>query len=167
MGTEVPWVKVKLMIKKILDVNGKHYTLLWDRGAQILLTTYQYAKEAGFRCRSSLIQVLCIVCRVREQEKSKIHGHGTEVPTGCSACKNYRECQFCVDSLSFKENTEYKVIISKLQLDNKRKRWVTAYQFNIYVEKLIGNYAQAKSCMIRLESRLIRPKGKKKSTSNF
>ncbi len=59
-----------------------------------------------------------IGCRVREQEKSKMHGHGTEVPREYPACKNYRECQFWVDSLPFKENAEAKVILSKLQLDN-------------------------------------------------
>jgi hypothetical protein len=47
-----------------------------------------------------------------------MHGHGTEVPRGYPACKNYREFQFCVDSLPFKENAEAKVILSKLQLDN-------------------------------------------------
>jgi hypothetical protein len=32
-----------------------------------------------------------------------------------------------MDSLFFKENTEYEIILSKLKLDNKRKKWVAAY----------------------------------------
>ncbi len=49
-----------------------------------------------------------------------------------------------MESLSFKENAEYKVILSKLRLDHDRKKWVDAYSFNTYVEKLIDNYLQAR-----------------------
>ncbi len=38
----------------------------------------------------------------------------TEVPGRCPACRNCKECQFCMDSLTFKENAEYEVILSKL-----------------------------------------------------
>jgi hypothetical protein len=47
---------------------------------------------------------------------------GTELPRRCSACRNCKECQFCMDSLTFKENTEYEVILSKLRLDVERKQ---------------------------------------------
>jgi hypothetical protein len=52
-------------------------------------------------------------------------------------CKNCKRCHFHKDNLSFTENAEYKVILS----NNNRKKWVTAYLFNTYVQKLINNYA--------------------------
>jgi hypothetical protein len=42
---------------------------------------------------------------------------GTELPRRCPACKSCKECHFCMDSLSFKENTEYEIILSKLKVD--------------------------------------------------
>jgi hypothetical protein len=60
---------------------------------------------------------------------------GAELPRRCRAWKNCKECQFRMDSLSFKENTEYEIILSKLRLDMGRKnvwqgtrstRWLTA-----------------------------------------
>ncbi len=47
---------------------------------------------------------------------------GTELPRRCPACKNCKECQFQIGSLSFKENTVYEVILSKLRLDMDRKK---------------------------------------------
>jgi hypothetical protein len=52
---------------------------------------------------------------------------GTEFPRLCHACKNCKECQVRMDSLSFKENTESEIILIRLQLDENRKKWVTAY----------------------------------------
>ncbi len=46
---------------------------------------------------------------------------GTELPRRCPACRNCKECQFRMDSLTFKENTEYEIILSKLHLDVERK----------------------------------------------
>jgi hypothetical protein len=46
---------------------------------------------------------------------------GTELPRRCPACRNCKECQFRMDSLTFKENTEYEVILNKLHLDVERK----------------------------------------------
>ncbi len=59
-----------------------------------------------------------------------------------------------MDSLTFKENAEYEVILSKLRLDVERKQWVASYPFNTLVEKLIDNYNQARGCMSRMEARL-------------
>jgi hypothetical protein len=42
-----------------------------------------------------------------------------------------------MDSLSFKENTEYEIILSKLRLDVDRKKWVAGYPFNTLIECLI------------------------------
>ncbi len=69
---------------------------------------------------------------------------GTELPRRCPACRNCKECQFRMDSLTFKENTEYEVILSKLHLDVERKQWIAGYPFNTSVEKLIDNYNQAR-----------------------
>ncbi len=59
---------------------------------------------------------------------------GTELPQRCTTCKNCKECGFRMDSLSFKENTEYKIILGKLKLDEERKKWVSGYPFNTMVE---------------------------------
>jgi hypothetical protein len=59
-----------------------------------------------------------------------------------------------MDILSFKENTEYEIILSKLKLDEARKRWVAAYPFNMLVGWLIDNYLQAKEYMSKMEARL-------------
>jgi hypothetical protein len=81
---------------------------------------------------------------------------GTELPRRCLACRNCKECQFCMDSLTFKENTEYEVILNKLHLDVERKQWIAGYPFNTLVEKLIDNYNQARGFMSRMETRLLK-----------
>jgi hypothetical protein len=81
---------------------------------------------------------------------------GTELPRHCPACKNCKERWFQMDSLSFKENTEYEIILGKLKLDEHQKKWVAGYLFNTMVERLIENYAQARGCMGRMEARLVR-----------
>ncbi len=81
---------------------------------------------------------------------------GTELPGRCPACRNCKECQFRMDSLTFKENTEYEVILNKLHLDVERKQWIAGYPFNTLVEKLIDNYNQARGCMSRMEMRLLK-----------
>jgi hypothetical protein len=53
---------------------------------------------------------------------------GTELPRRCPACKTCKGCQFCMDSLSFEENTEYEIILCKLKLDEKRKKWILPVQ---------------------------------------
>ncbi len=47
---------------------------------------------------------------------------GTEMPRRCPVCKNCKEYQFLVDSLLFKENTEYEIILCKLRLDEGWKK---------------------------------------------
>jgi hypothetical protein len=39
---------------------------------------------------------------------------GTDAPSWCAACRNCKECKFRADSISFKENREYEVIINGL-----------------------------------------------------
>jgi hypothetical protein len=83
---------------------------------------------------------------------------GTEVPHRCPACKNCKECPSsgCMDSLTFKENAEYEVILSKLRLDVGRKKWAAGYPFNTMVESLIDNYNQARGLMSTMKARLLK-----------
>jgi hypothetical protein len=81
---------------------------------------------------------------------------GTKLPCRCPACKNCKECRFQMYSLSFKENTEYEIILSKLKLDVDQKKWVARYPFNTLVERLIGNFTQARWCMGKMEARLVK-----------
>jgi hypothetical protein len=74
----------------------------------------------------------------------------------CPACRKCKECQFRKDSLTFKENAEYEVILSKLRLGVNRKQRIAGYPFNTLVEKLIDNYGQARGCMSRMEARLLK-----------
>ncbi len=69
---------------------------------------------------------------------------GTELPRRCPACKNCKECQIRMDSLTFTENTEYEIILGKLRLDVGRKKWVAGYPFNTMIGRLIDNYNQAR-----------------------
>jgi hypothetical protein len=48
---------------------------------------------------------------------------GTDTPAICAACRNCKECKFRADSICFKENKEYEVIINGLQLDVEKKKW--------------------------------------------
>jgi hypothetical protein len=52
-----------------------------------------------------------------------------KLPNRCPVYKKCKECQFCIDSLSFKENAEYELILGKLQLENDKQKWVAAYSF--------------------------------------
>ncbi len=56
-GQDGGQLKVQLMIQKIQDTTGKVCTVLWDTGAQILLVTQQYAREAGFSGRPTSIRI--------------------------------------------------------------------------------------------------------------
>jgi hypothetical protein len=62
-----------------------------------------------------------------------------------------------MDSLNFKENTEYEIILGKLRLDVGRKKWVAGNPFNTMVERLIDNYNQARGYMSKMEARLLKP----------
>jgi hypothetical protein len=45
--------------------------------------------------------------------------------------------------------------LSKLKLDERRKKWVEASTFNAFLGKLINNYSQARGCMMKMEARLM------------
>jgi hypothetical protein len=59
-----------------------------------------------------------------------------------------------MDGLSFKEYTEYEIILNKLHLDVNIKKEVASYLFNQNVDKIIDNYNQAKGGMSCMENRL-------------
>jgi hypothetical protein len=77
---------------------------------------------------------------------------GTKLPGRCPTCKNCR-VPILHGQPFIKENVEYEITLSKLKLDEKRKKWVAAYPFNTYIEKLINNYSLARGCLIRMEGR--------------
>ncbi len=81
---------------------------------------------------------------------------GIEIPRRCCACKNWKECKFHMNSLSFKENTDYEVILSKPKLEEERKKGVPAYPFNTFGVKLIDNYSQARGCKTKMAARFMR-----------
>jgi hypothetical protein len=93
----------------------------------------QSLRKYVLSCRSVLFQL---------PEFIPAKSMGTELPGRCPTCRNCKECQFRVDSLSLKENTVYEIILSKLKLNEQRKKWVAAYLFNTLVGKLIDNYSQ-------------------------
>ncbi len=70
--------------------------------------------------------------RSRGMLNGKLEAIGTELPGGTVlVCKNGKECQFCMDTLSFKETTQYKIILGKHQLSRGRRKWVASYPFNM------------------------------------
>ncbi len=85
-----------------------------------------------------------------------VEAMGMEVPRRCPACRNCKECQFRMDSLTLKENAEYEVILSKLRLDVGRKKWIAGNPFNTMIKRLIDNYNQARGLMSRMETRLLK-----------
>jgi hypothetical protein len=79
---------------------------------------------------------------------------GTDTPAKCQAFQNCKECKFRADSISFKENKEYEVIIDGLKLDVDKKKWTAWYPFCVSPWTLIDNYHQARKCMETQERQL-------------
>jgi hypothetical protein len=52
---------------------------------------------------------------------------GTDMPRRCKNCLKCKEFQFRADSLSFKENQEYQVILDGLKFDEKNRKWTASY----------------------------------------
>jgi hypothetical protein len=59
------------------------------------------------------------------------------------------------------------IILSKLKLDEKIKKWVAAYMFNTCVGKLIDNYSQARGYMMKMETLLERTKRMEEFNKQF
>jgi hypothetical protein len=48
---------------------------------------------------------------------------GTDLPRRCTSCQKCKECKFRTDSLTFKEDQEYQVILEGLKFNKERGRW--------------------------------------------
>jgi hypothetical protein len=83
---------------------------------------------------------------------------GTEMPRRCPSCKHCKECQFRMDSLTFKETKEYEIILDNLKYDKIKKKFIASYPFCLSPPTLMDNYRQAESIMFRQERRLIKTK---------
>jgi hypothetical protein len=94
---------------------GTGYIAGGDMGHQLCNQGLERPPVKVLSCRSGLFN---------PPEFIPAEAMGTEVPRRCPACRNCKECQFRMDSLTFKENAENEVILSKLRLDVERKRWV-------------------------------------------
>jgi hypothetical protein len=79
---------------------------------------------------------------------------GTDMPRRCKNCLKCKECQFRADSLSFKENQEYQVILDGLKFDEKNKKWTASYPFCIPPSRLMDNYKQVYKLTLSQEKRL-------------
>ncbi len=118
-----------------------------DMGGMVVEKEAEKSDSRVLSCRST---------QFKPPEFIPAEAMGAELTPRCPACKNCKECCFQMDSLSFKENTEYEIILSKLNLDMNWKKWVAGYSFNMLVEQLIDNYAQARGYMDRMEARLVK-----------
>ncbi len=79
---------------------------------------------------------------------------GTDMPRQCKNCLKCKECRFRADSLSFKENQEYQVILDGLMFDEKRGKWTASYPFCIPPSKLMDNFDQVYKYTLYQEKRL-------------
>ncbi|MFO0004959.1 MAG: hypothetical protein ACK559_27900, partial [bacterium] len=81
---------------------------------------------------------------------------GTDITRRCKNCLKCKECQFRADSLTFKENQEYQVILDGLKFDEKRKKWTASYPFCIPPSELMDNHDQVYKYTLYQEKRLAR-----------
>jgi hypothetical protein len=88
---------------------------------------------------------------------------GTDMPRRCKNCLKCKECQFRADSLTFKENQEYQVILDGLKFDAERKKWTASYPFCIPPSELMDNHDQVYKYTLFQEKRL----AKKGRTGEF
>jgi hypothetical protein len=79
---------------------------------------------------------------------------GTDMPRRCKNCLKCKECQFQADSLTFKENQEYQVILDGLKFAAKRKKWTATYPFCIPPSELMDNHDQVYRYTLYQEKRL-------------
>jgi hypothetical protein len=67
---------------------------------------------------------------------------GTDLPRRCTSCRRCKECKFRTDSLTFKEDQEYQIILDGLEFNKERGRWRVTYPFHIPPSTLKDNYEQ-------------------------
>jgi hypothetical protein len=76
---------------------------------------------------------------------------GTDLPRRCTSC---RKCKFRTDSLTFKEDQEYQVILEDLKFNMERGRWSATYPFHIPPSTLKDTYDQVYRYTLAQEKRL-------------
>jgi hypothetical protein len=79
---------------------------------------------------------------------------GTDLPRRCTSCRRCKECKFRTDSLTFKEDQEYQVILEGLKFNKERERWSATYPFHIPPSTLRDNYEQVFRYTLAQEKRL-------------
>ncbi len=79
---------------------------------------------------------------------------GTDLPCRCTSCRKCKECKFRTDSLTFKEDQEYQVILEGLKFDEEHRRWRATYPFHIPPTTLRDNYQQVYKYTLAQEKRL-------------
>jgi hypothetical protein len=79
---------------------------------------------------------------------------GTDLPRRCTSCRRCKECKFRTDSLTFKEDQEYQVILEGLEFNKGRGRWRVTYPFHIPPTTLKDNYQQVFKYTLAQEKRL-------------
>jgi hypothetical protein len=79
---------------------------------------------------------------------------GTDLPRRCTSCRRCKECKFRTDSLTFKEDQEYQVILEGLKFDEECRRWRATYPFHIPPTTLRDNYQQVYKYTLAQEKRL-------------
>ncbi len=79
---------------------------------------------------------------------------GTDMPRRCKNCLKCKECQFRADSLTFKENQEYQVILDGLKFDEEKRKWTASYPFCIPPSELMDNHEQVYKYTLFQEKRL-------------
>ncbi len=79
---------------------------------------------------------------------------GTDLPCRCTSCRKCKECKFRTDSLTFKEDQEYQVILEGLEFNKRRGRWRATYPFHIPPTTLKDNYQQVFKYTLAQEKRL-------------
>jgi hypothetical protein len=88
---------------------------------------------------------------------------GTDLPRRCVSCLGCKECKFRADSISFKENQEYQVILEGLSISEESGKWTAAYPFCVPPTDLKDNYEQVRGYTMSMEKRL----NKQKRTDEF
>ncbi len=76
---------------------------------------------------------------------------GTDLLRRCTSCQKCKECKFRTDSLTFKEDQEYQVI---LEFNKERGRWRATYPFHIPLTALQDNDQQVYKYTLAQEKRL-------------
>jgi hypothetical protein len=79
---------------------------------------------------------------------------GTDLPRRCTSCRKCKECKFRTDSLTFKEDQEYQVILEGLEFNKERRKWRATYPFHIPPTTLKDNYQQVYKYTLAQEKRL-------------